>query len=176
MRELVAILAIVALCVFGAIVYGVIHDQVTVRVCLEYFTIGHPPVFDTDNPTLLAFGWGVIATWWAGAILGVPIALCSRAGRFPRRSPSRLVGPLIVMLVAMGVTAAVSGMTGYELAKRGKVQLIYPLDLQVPRDKHAAFLADLWSHLASYAGGVAGTAVLCVWIMRKRRAERARTG
>jgi hypothetical protein len=28
-------------------------------VCVEYFTIGHQPIFHTDDPTLLAFGWGV---------------------------------------------------------------------------------------------------------------------
>jgi len=49
---------IVICAVLGAISYGVIHDQITVRICLEYFTIGHPPVFDTTSPTLLALGWG----------------------------------------------------------------------------------------------------------------------
>ena len=60
-------LKIILLCVLAAIVYGILHDQVTARVCVEYFTIGHPPIFHTDDPTLLAFGWGVIATWWMGA-------------------------------------------------------------------------------------------------------------
>ncbi|MBN1395803.1 MAG: hypothetical protein JW959_12345, partial [Pirellulales bacterium] len=64
-------LKILLLCVDAAIVYGVLHDQVTARVCVEYFTVGHPPVFATDSPTLLAFGRGFIATWWVGLILGV---------------------------------------------------------------------------------------------------------
>ena len=49
---------IVLLCIAAAVVYGILHDQVTARVCVEYFTIGHPPVFNTDSPTLLALGWG----------------------------------------------------------------------------------------------------------------------
>ena len=57
-------LAIVLQCVAACVVYGVIHNQFTVRICLEYFTIGHPPVFPTKNPTLLALGWGVLASWW----------------------------------------------------------------------------------------------------------------
>ena len=54
---------IVVLGVVAAVCYGVLHDQVTARVCVEYFTIGHPPLFNTDSPTLLAFGWGVVGTW-----------------------------------------------------------------------------------------------------------------
>ena len=38
---------IVLLCVASAAVYGIVHDQVTARICVEYFTIGHAPVFDT---------------------------------------------------------------------------------------------------------------------------------
>ena len=43
------------LCIAVAVVYGILHDQVTARVCVEYFTIGHPPMFPTNSPTLL--GW-----------------------------------------------------------------------------------------------------------------------
>ena len=56
-------LLIVLMSVAAAIAYGIAHDQVTVRICLEYFTIGHEPVFPTRNPTLLAIGWGIIAGW-----------------------------------------------------------------------------------------------------------------
>ena len=65
-------LKIVLLCILSAILYGILQDQVTARVCVEYFTIGHPPVFNTESPTLLALGWGVIATWWVGLLLGIP--------------------------------------------------------------------------------------------------------
>ena len=53
---------IVALCVLAAVTYGVAHDQVTARVCVEYFTVGHEPIFGTDDPTLLGLGWGILAT------------------------------------------------------------------------------------------------------------------
>ena len=72
--------------VFASIVYGILHDQVTARVCVEYFTIGHPPVFNTNDPTLLAIGWGIIATWWVGLILGIPLAVAARAGNRPPRT------------------------------------------------------------------------------------------
>ena len=49
---------IILLCVLATIVYRILQDQVTARVCVEHFTIGHPPVSNTDSPTPLAFGWG----------------------------------------------------------------------------------------------------------------------
>ena len=63
-------LVIVLMCVIAAVSYGIAHDQVTARVCVEYFTVGHPTMFDTDDPTRLGLGWGIIATWWVGLLLG----------------------------------------------------------------------------------------------------------
>ena len=78
-------LKIIALCIFSAVLYGILHDQVTARVCVEYFTIGHPPVFATESPTLLAIGWGIIATWWGRAVLGHPRCIC-----IPTRFPAKI--------------------------------------------------------------------------------------
>lgn len=68
-------LKIAATCVLAAILYGIIHDQFTARICIEYFTVFHPPIFDTQSPMLLGIGWGIIATWWVGAFFAVPIIL-----------------------------------------------------------------------------------------------------
>lgn len=40
---------VVLLCVTSAVAYGVVHDQITARVCVEYFTIDHLPVFTTAD-------------------------------------------------------------------------------------------------------------------------------
>ncbi len=75
------------LSVAGAVLYGVVHDHVTVRICNEYFSVAHDPVWGgTRGPELLAFTWGVIATWWVGAILGIPMALAARVGKLPKIS------------------------------------------------------------------------------------------
>ena len=50
------IFGIVLLAGSAAVGYGIAHDLVNVRDSLEYFTVGHPPVFDTTSPTLLALG------------------------------------------------------------------------------------------------------------------------
>jgi len=68
-------LKIVFASIAAAILYGIVHDQFTARICVEYFTVFHPPVFATRSPTLLGIGWGIIATWWVGALLGLVLAL-----------------------------------------------------------------------------------------------------
>ena len=85
---------IVLFSIAAAVFYGIAHDQVTARVCVEYFTIGHPPVFHTTSPTLLALGWGALATWWVGLPLGIFLACASRLGAWPRLTVRDLVRPL----------------------------------------------------------------------------------
>ena len=160
---------IVLLVILASVLYGVLHDQVTARVCVEYFTIGHPPVFNTDSPTLLALGWGVIATWWVGLILGIPIACAARIGDRPAMSANDLLKPLALLLVCMAILAVVAGLAGYAAASAGAVWLLEPLRSKVPADRQVAFLADLWSHATSYGAGFIGGIVLCVWIWRRRR-------
>jgi hypothetical protein len=162
-------LKIVLLCIFAALVYGILHDQVTARVCVEYFRIGHPPIFEAESPTLLAFGWGIIATWWVGLLLGVPAALAARAGAMPRYEAGHLVLPVAGLMITMGAVASLAGLTGYILATADAVCLIEPLALRVPYSKHAAFLADLWAHLAAYVVGFVGGIAICGWIWARRR-------
>lgn len=124
--EMQAVMIIVCI-VLGAIGYGIIHDQITVRVCLEYFTIGHPPVFGTTSPTLLGLGWGVIATWWVGLPLGVALAIAAPAGSRPKPTVRSLIRPMGPLLVAMAVCALAAGFAGGLLARRGYIFLWEPL-------------------------------------------------
>ncbi len=168
--DLLAGIGIIGLCVAGAVAYGIVHDQVTVRICLEYFTVFHPPVFPTENPTLLALGWGVIATWWAGALIGVPLAIAARAGRGPKRSAKDLVRPVAVLLLGMAATAVVAGVVGRVLASRGVVVVAGDLAGDIPETKRVDFLTDLWIHNGSYLAGFIGGIVLAVRTWRRRRA------
>ena len=163
-------LPIVLLGLVAAVGYGIVHDNVTARVCVEYFTIGHPPVFGpTTDPTILAFGWGVIATWWVGVPLVILLALVSRLGPAPKLTARDLLRPLAVQLLVMGLLATSAGFAGYYAAGRGWVFLTGDLAGAVPLAKHRAFLADLWAHLMSYASAVVGALVLAVWVGLRRR-------
>jgi hypothetical protein len=103
---------IILTCIVAAVLYGIIHDQITAHNCVEYFSVFHPPVFPTTSPTLLALGWGVIATWWVGAFLGLLLALAARAGSRRKVGVGELIRPIATLLAAMGVLAATAGLVG----------------------------------------------------------------
>jgi hypothetical protein len=161
-------LAIIGLCVGSAVIYGILHDQITARICVEYFTIGHTPVFDTADPTLLGIGWGIIATWCAGLLLGIPMAVAARAGKRPKREASSLVAPIAFLLTAMGLCAIVAGFVGWLLSSRGTVFLTGNLASEVPQDKHIPFITDAWAHSASYVVGFVGGLILIASVWRSR--------
>lgn len=161
------------LSVAAAVVYGIVHDQITARICVEYFTVAHPPVFHTDNPTLLGLGWGVIATWWVGAMLGVPLALAARYGNYPKRTAREMIKPMGVLVEVMGVCAAAAGMAGWWMSRNGSFVLPKWLADAVPVEKHAAFSADAFAHLASYGVGFAGGVILVVYTLYSRSREQA---
>lgn len=169
--KLVKPLSIIGLSVVACVIYGIIHDQITARLCVEYFTVFHPPVFGTDDPTLLGIGWGILATWWAGLLLGVPLAVVSRTGKLPKRSAADLVRPITMLMLVAGGVATVAGLVGFVAASSGWVWLVEPLSSGVPVDRHVWFLTDLWAHNASYAAGMIGGIVLMVVIWRSRRSE-----
>ena len=169
-------LSIVALALVAAITYGILHDQVTARVCLEYFTIGHPRIFPTESPTLLAFGWGVVATWWFALPLGFSLACAARLGDRPKTSAHELLRPLLVLLGCTGAAAALSGVIGYVLVRFGVVAVDPWVSANVPGPARVRFMADWSAHTASYAAGFVGSIVLCIWVWRHRRvAERSGT-
>src|SRR5207244_6401919 len=141
--------AIIALAVAAAIFYGIVHDQVTARICIEYFTVGHPRLIDSDSPTVLAFFWGVVATWWIGLPLGLGLAVAARVGRRPKLKARDLIRPIGKLLAFMFIVAAVAGLIGFTTSKAGVFHLIEPLASRVPSDKHTAFLTDGWAHSGS---------------------------
>ena len=74
----------IVLCSLGcAVLYGIVHDQVTARGCVEYFTVGHPSLLGLRDPTVLGIVWGIIATWWVQLALGLLLALVCRLGTRP---------------------------------------------------------------------------------------------
>jgi hypothetical protein len=162
-RVQVILLSIVAACS-----YGVIHDQITARLCIEYFTIAHPPLFHTTSPTLLALCWGIAATAGIGAILGVVLALVSQS---PGKNPypvAELGRSILLLLIIMGAGAFIAGMAGYQLSTRGFVSIPVPLAVAIPAHQHDRFMAVWFAHGTSYLIGLTGGALLCFRIWQRR--------
>jgi|SRR5215469_7267954 len=155
---------IIAGSIVAAVFYGIVHDQITVRICRAYFTVFHPHMFSTRSLTLLAIGWGTIATWWVGALLGIALAIASRAGgSAQKRAAAELIRPVALLLACMAVCAIAAGSIGYFWGQAP------PSVLDVlPANAQRTFVADLWAHTASYLCGLAGGVVLCLETYRRR--------
>lgn len=169
-------IAIVLLSILTCVVYGIVHDQITARICVEYFTIGHPPVFDTEDPTLLGLGWGIIATWWVGLFLGILLAISSRVGRWPKLSASSLFRPLLILAGGSACFALLAGVAGYVAASLQWVWLVPRLADRLPAEKHIPYLVDLWAHSASYFAGVVGSLILIVIVLLRRQRLHLKSG
>ena len=165
---------IILLSIAAATAYGIVHDQITARICVEYFTIGHPPIFGTEDPTLLGLGWGIIATWWVGLFLGVPAAVVARGGSWPKRDAHWLLKPISFLMAVSACGAILAGLAGWWLASQNLVHLVGPLAEKVPPEKHVPFLIDGFAHSASYGFGFVGGIVLMACILRSRQNEAAR--
>jgi uncharacterized membrane protein len=171
LRNPMQIIAIIIASVVAAITYGVIHDQITARICVEYFTIGHPRLIDSDSPTVLGLFWGVVATWWVGLPLGIGLAIAARAGRRPKLTWSQLVRPLSILLCCMFAVAFLAGLIGYFTSSAGVFYLVERLASRIPEEKHVAFLTAGWAHSASYLAGIIGGIILWVVTWRRRGKE-----
>jgi len=173
----VPVLRIVGLGLLAAVGYGILHDQVTARICVECFTVGHPRIIASDSPTLLGLVWGVVATWWVGLPLGAMLALAARAGSLPRLEARDLRATVLILLLVMAVCAALAGFAGYEFALSGQMGFPSIWAVGVPPEKQPAFIADWWAHNASYDVGIVGGVVVCVitWWRRRRRSALLRS-
>ena len=154
--------------IFAAVSYGILLDQVTARICVEYFSVFHPTILPLTSPTSLAFEWGILATWWVGAALGLLLAIAARAGSRTQFSVGDLYRPLLILLGCMAAAAFVAGIVGFSLARTGILSLEW-LSPMLPVERHARFIADLWAHSASYFVGIIGGLIMCAKVWTKRR-------
>ncbi len=157
------------LCIVAAVIYGILHDQITARVCVEYFSVAHPMILPLTSPTLLGLEWGILATWWVGCGLGILLAASARLGSLPSLSARELSHPIRLLLVSMACGALVAGVAGFFLTNTGVISLQGPLAEAIPAWKHSRFMADAWAHLASYFIGGCGGLVLCVRTYARRQ-------
>jgi hypothetical protein len=162
--------AIVLMSVAAAVLYGVLHDQVTIRVCLEYFTVFHPKILDDPSPTLLAATWGVLATWWVGLPLGFLLAMAARFGSGTQRTAAELWPSLARLLLLMGSPAAIACVAGFLAHRAGWAEMPVGWASRIPPDRHDNFLAAWWAHHTSYGFAAIGG----LWLVGRTAAKRRR--
>ncbi|MEQ1932601.1 MAG: hypothetical protein ABL962_01795 [Fimbriimonadaceae bacterium] len=153
-------LKIVGFCILASVVYGIAHDQITIRICLPYFTYFHPRIIESQNPTVLALFWGIFATWWMGAIFGGLLACSSRLGTWPKLYCRQMVVPVIKLLAISAIAAVYAGIIGSQ-----SYEWFFG---NIPGATPTQFNTCLYAHNACYIVSGVGSLVLCGAILRKR--------
>lgn len=159
---------IILFAVAAAIAYGILHDQVTAHLCVEYFSIAHPPVVSTQSPFLLAIVWGVLATWWVGLPLGLLLAAAARLGPRHRLRLADLRPSILGLMAVMALCAAAAGAWGAWSVASGQSPVPGGWGAVLPPDIHVAFSAAAWAHMASYASGIVGGIAVIGWTVWRR--------
>lgn len=107
-----------------AVTYGILNDCITSSICLQYFTRGFQRKMsetwpnnwcrdwaqDETSPLKVALVWGVLATWWLGAGLGIAIGAAAEAKHF---DPVDLIKPAIWAIFFMLACSVGAGIKAY---------------------------------------------------------------
>lgn len=161
-------LKVIGFSTIAAIVYGILHDQVTAHLCVEYFTLAHPEIFPTQSPFLLAIGWGVIATWWVGLVLGIALALAACVGSAPRASFREIRLRVVLLMTVSAVTALICGTLAALLFSFHAITISPAWADVIPSEKHMMFTSVAWAHIASYVTGICGGLFVIFYTVRTR--------
>lgn len=158
----------VVFCTLAAIGYGIVHDLLSTQVCLEYFTKYHPPVFPTQNPLLLALAWGVYATFWMGAILGLLLGGVAVYGRAPALPVRQIRKPLVLGLACLLAFAILSWLVIYGIGGYA-IHLAQTQGKKPPTELDRRLVSSAVAHMVSYSGSVVLAVLLSAWVVWQRR-------
>jgi hypothetical protein len=186
-RETGAAGGIIGGAVVTACLYGIANDQVTARICPEYFSEGfhkkmrdswHGPILGaakailekTKSPTVVATIWGPLATWWVGLGLGIPAVLAARLGPAQQLGVQDLVRPLAATAGITGAGALMAGAYGYlcaaaDPAVRNSIKWAAG---NTPANALTGFITCAYAHNAAYSVGALAGLGLTGYIVNKR--------
>jgi hypothetical protein len=148
--------------------YAILQDQVSARLCPEYFTVLHPPIPNLADPTLLGVCWGFLGGWWGGIVLGYAAGLICTLGPRPPLAPRDFVKPLTVCMGAVGTITGLCGYSVWRHAEMLEVSLTGMDGLIAPERQRAALVVASY-HFVAYAAATLGGLVVCGWLAGERR-------
>jgi hypothetical protein len=141
---------------------GIAIDVMTANVAVEYFTVHHRHVVDSESPWVMALVWGIGASWWFGLAAGVLLWWMNIRRQQPlsRKRILRMIVPCLVViwLVMMGIVAGVYGIAGR----------IPETQRRVTFESDRRLMAVALSHSTEYVLGGIVTIVLMIQIARVR--------
>ncbi|HEY1187500.1 MAG TPA: hypothetical protein VGE74_07565 [Gemmata sp.] len=149
--------------------YAVLQDQVSARLCPEYFTVLHRPIVGVTDPTLLGICWGFLGGWWGGALLGYAAGLTATLGPRPKLHPRELVVPIALLICGVAAATALTGFSVWRHSEMLGVVLDTGTGELVPAKRHRALLTVACYHFVAYTSSVIGGVALCAWVWSERR-------
>ena len=161
---------LVALAAISAAIFGALHNQLSYSVGPSYFHALKFPQFGIAEGTAPRFGAaqvGVLASWWMGALVGLP-AFVLGLFTVPRAQSYLAAGiGAIGLVLVLATFFALAGLVGGLLADAtGLLDAVLTLPQGVERSD---FLRAGFMHEAAYVAGGLG-ALLAIWPMRRARA------
>lgn len=158
----IAFLAFAAKVVGLTATMGVALDLVTAHVAVEYFTVHHPHVVDSESPIVMALIWGIGASWWFGLIAAIPLWWVNCRRTIPL-AQARIVA---MVAKALAVTWAImmAMLVGFY-----SVGSLVPDRHRGPNFEHdRRLMAVALTHMTEYVLGAIVAIVLVVRIVRLR--------
>ncbi len=157
LRKVLEALAFMGTMVALSVVYGIAHDLVTAHVAVEYFTIYHPKIIESDSPVAMALLWGVIATWWVGLGGGIILVVANLVGPEPMLAWKLIAKKAAMAMGALWVLAMAVLAVSYGLFGTTRSEPVRRL-ISVER-----------THLFSYGAASLAIILLATWIHLTRK-------
>ena len=147
------------------ILFGIIHNQITIRLSPEFFTMVLPAHSwaNGDNLTWLAIAWGITSTWWVGLIGGFVLTFFARIEDEPRIILSDLVRPALIAII---VAILIEIMFGYWWSSFFRIYNDFDSGLSEATYEGLYLVSGL--HGMSYLAGGVAFAGLAIWIIIAR--------
>lgn len=164
-----AFFLLVALAALSAAIFGALHNQLSYSVGPDYFLSFKFPQFgipEGTSPRVGAAQVGVLASWWMGAIVGLPAFIFGLFTVPNARSYLAAGIGAIGLVLVLATFAALAGLVGGIAAEATGIldgYLTPPAGIDRTDFLRAGFMHD-----ASYLGGALG-ALLAFWPMRRAR-------
>lgn len=166
MNRPVLFLIFIALSCFAAALYGALHNQVSYSVGPSYFTDLKFAQFQIPADLHNRFGAGVVgvlASWWMGLFIGLPIAFLCVLAPDAAIARKRFTRALVITLGVAALGAALS---------YGLSLMHSDADLRATFVRPPAFIRAGALHDGSYIGAALGF-VIALWsVARKLREDR----
>lgn len=140
---------------------GIAVDLVTAHVAVEYFTVHHPKVVESQEPLVMALVWGVGASWWFG--LGAGLVLAWVHHRLPRPMP-----PSDVLRTVARACAAIWVAMMVVLVATYLLTLLVPIDQRRESfESDRRIMSVAIAHMTEYVFGAVGVLAVAVRMRRK---------